>query len=790
MLLRHVRTQHRFQVLKLSEEPMIVRDSTAGPPKLLTNSRTYHGTFLSVASRKIKKIKEAPVSKGIDIQIPINEILGTMIQFAKDKPDVAQALCLQVVKSILAHSGAGFDARAALSRLVRDMLDSTLGELTPLAVEMGRILVDQMQVMPGFRNTMDKLKQSTKRTEGEAVISLLVEDLLLRSGEDVFVLPFVKRDETLLMEVEPSSATCLDDITSAFGKLSDWDKLTIQSKYVLKNSGLPQLWVDGDTFKSWIDSYEVPNTKSWFNKLVVTYKDESKQDGLRWLKETDRWPRDHFHVSTKVVINEAESTGAPISKGVSQGSILGPLLFLIYINDLPHFTRDLCETVLFADDTSLLFKARRGNDRYDEVNCALLKRMASPSSDSISEDISLPGDLELMWCKEANDRMLPHLALNCASVNINGAMGAAQLVSWHIEKARALRTIGLDNEDMDMLKEFLSILEPSKCDLISNMADVLGSMADLGISCRSEMLLSVILNRLDDIDIVDEATSKKLLGKICTMISGLNEFSLEAIKGHVTRFPVDVIDEFPDIRDAVTQACEEDNVRRCLQLVCDPRHSLSLRCAKLLQINDPQEWRTNFDLLKANMFENPYAASSTEYNLLNKYRDDFYKIEHFEATDHSQRILILDKVLKDLSQKVTDRRTLRLSQLCPALTQRMEVGSERDRCMSRLLRLGKLSLVKFYEQVSGKHLKFIAVKFLYARLTWGVDSAIILLRTPRQRLTRTLVEPIPSGARGVEAPGGEETPPEGRRHPPGIPLEALDNSRLEVPLGSRRPQTR
>ncbi|RVE54679.1 hypothetical protein evm_000800 [Chilo suppressalis] len=73
----------------------------------------------------------------------------------------------------------------------------------------------------------------------------------------------------------------------------------------------------------------------------------------------------------KVVINEAESTGAPISMGVPQGSILGPLLFLIYINDLPHFTRDLCETVLFADDTSLVFKARRGNDCYDEVNCAL-----------------------------------------------------------------------------------------------------------------------------------------------------------------------------------------------------------------------------------------------------------------------------------------------------------------------------------------------------------------------------------------------------------------------------------
>ena len=85
------------------------------------------------------------------------------------------------------------------------------------------------------------------------------------------------------------------------------------------------------------------------------------------------WFKSYLENSKQYVCySDILSVTLSIIHGVPLGSILGPLLFLLYINDLAGVSEKLF-TILFADDTTILIEGTQVNSMISSLNSELAK---------------------------------------------------------------------------------------------------------------------------------------------------------------------------------------------------------------------------------------------------------------------------------------------------------------------------------------------------------------------------------------------------------------------------------
>ena len=137
------------------------------------------------------------------------------------------------------------------------------------------------------------------------------------------------------------------------------------------------LSITHDIYQSFDNGFEVRGVfldiskavdKVWHKGLIYRLKQNGIAGNL--LKTLADFLKDR---KQRVVLNGKNSTWVNVQPGVPQGSILGPLLFLIYTNDLSENL--VSNPKLFADDTSLFsvifdkeLSAKNLNDDFNRIN--------------------------------------------------------------------------------------------------------------------------------------------------------------------------------------------------------------------------------------------------------------------------------------------------------------------------------------------------------------------------------------------------------------------------------------
>ena len=125
-------------------------------------------------------------------------------------------------------------------------------------------------------------------------------------------------------------------------------------------------------------------------------------------------PVDHHHLSgrlQRVALNRQASSWRSVLAGVPQGSILGPVLFLIYISDLPNELKS--NVKLFADDTSLFTIVKDKNESVNTLNndLMLISKWVYNWKMLFNPDTSKPAQ-EVLFSRKKQVQIHPTISLN------------------------------------------------------------------------------------------------------------------------------------------------------------------------------------------------------------------------------------------------------------------------------------------------------------------------------------------------------------------------------------------
>ena len=261
--------------------------------------------------------------------------------------EISEDFVLNELQNLQTNKATGLDTISAqLLKVAAPAIYKQLTYLFNLTLKTGKIPSDwkEAKVSPIYKGG-DRTDKNNYRPI--SVISVVMK-ILERAVHDQL--------QTYLMEHNMLSAQ-----QSGFRKGHSTDTvLTFFYDYLLKQMDVGNL--TGVVFLDFRKAFDSVNHELLLQKLQTF--------GVQGIELA--WFKDYLDKrKQKTVIGEAESNWSTILSGVPQGSILGPLLFTIMVNDLPNSV-SICQIMLYADDAELFYSSPKPEDIERTLNLELV----------------------------------------------------------------------------------------------------------------------------------------------------------------------------------------------------------------------------------------------------------------------------------------------------------------------------------------------------------------------------------------------------------------------------------
>ena len=284
--------------------------------------------------------------------------LGPSPHATMDPIVVSEAGVLKLLKGLQPHKAAGPDQ--IHGRVLKELsipLAPVLADLFQRSIDSGEVPDDwkEANVAPVFKKGEKYRAANYRPISLTSIVCKLLEHIVASSMMNHL------ENKSILHDLQHGFRRLRSTVTqllSLYDDLARARERKVQSDVIIMDFAKAFDKVSHSRLAVKLDFYGIRDqTRSWINSFF-----------------TGR--------SQKVLVEGKESSSSPVTSGVPQGTVLGPILFLVFINDLPDQVRH-SQVRLFADDCIIKMEIRNPGD------CHLLQ-----------EDINRVGQWEKDWLME------------------------------------------------------------------------------------------------------------------------------------------------------------------------------------------------------------------------------------------------------------------------------------------------------------------------------------------------------------------------------------------------------